>query len=867
MSVFAVLAAVTFTGVTSNPTNGCFALGQPVELTLAATGLAPRETRTLSVEVCDEHETVVRTVPVAVAADAHGGWKTTVRLPSDRFGFFRVVPKDGGKSVLPKEGSRPAGCLTYAVLHDPATRRLYPQDETFFGIHGCTADEARWMGARVSHGYGSPVQDEKGYAQFRADYEQGRIGWRQYGFIGAHAVAEGRYRDLFPAAAQEFVRTNLNQWAWFGDPVREAWLSEALEKLARRAKVRDYGRAHGYVRRCYEIEWEPELSAPSLDFIVRRARLSHAAIHRGDPEAIVMGPTLSTMGAVSQTRELFEKGLADCIDAYCVHAYNECPPEPNDFIGRIRRTKALVAEHMGPKTLLFGTEDGCCRPPTMEGELDQLYGMVRKGAIMLGEGFAFNCPFYGYDHGRGEGGPDYGFCYNLTLPQQRWAPPRISPRPVFAGLSALSWYLEGHRPTCTIEWLGETVHGYAYQNRDGHCILALWDWGGNASEVEIPVGRDEVAVGDVFGNERRVRTADGKLRLGLSAAIQYVPDVSPEIWGCAAQAKLQWSRRKFRSAAEDAPLRLVSARPSFASGGAGVSVEIENTTGAELSGVVSTRIYGKPSARRDCAVTVPAGRTKRVEIAFDAFKASPFAVEDVEIAVEPAKGMRIVRSFPFNFLAAPRVKGKWTSPDYHDVPVVGVPAQADNGHHPAAMKAAFGWNARYLLLDIVVEDDSFVQPHHNWHTWKGDSIQIGFARDKDVKRTANDYADDLNRALTEHTVALTETGAEVYRTMTFDKAKFPSGGIQGMTCLDPKEVPCKVVKTDLPGGGVRLRYCIAFPWRLLNVAEPRPGLTCHFAALVNDADAGANGLGRAGIFELKGMMPRKFGTLVLEDAK
>ncbi len=863
-------------GVTSNPRNACFAKGTPVVVTLSATGLVANATHTLEIGIYDEFDKLLTTLPgTTVKADAAGAWKRDITMPAMDYGFYRVRPRVDGALVLPQEGSMPAGGLTYAVLHDPATRPLYPQDDTFFGLHGSSAGQEPWMGARMGLGMQRGNKGCATYEDFRKKYDAGEIAWKQYGLLNVNLQhrmmgANSSYHKYLPPEALAFAKTNKQMWAWFDTPERERWLATAWENMARENAGRDFGRAHGFVTRYYESQWEPELTTPSRDLIVRAAKISYEAIHRGDPEAVVIGPTLSTAGTTATLRELFEKGLGKYIDAYCVHNYAECPPEPNDFVSNVRATKALVRSYMKPGAKLCGTENGCGRLATLKGETEQLQGVLRQQLILLGEGFAFNCAFYGYDFGE-DCRANYGFCYNLMAPKHAWAPERIAPRPSFVALSAASWFLEGHRPTCVIEWLGETTLGYAYQSRAGHCVVALWDWGGNAPEVEIPVGRESVVVGDAMGKERTVATPGGKLKLTLSGMPQYVLDVSPEIWGREAQAKLKWSERKFvdpKKAA--APLHVEGIRPAVANGELGVAVTVANTADAPREGVVETRIHGRPEARREVAVALAAHETREVVVAFDGFQADPFACHEVQARVTP-KGEGAAQAHEakakLNFFPVmPRKAGEPLK--FLDVPQnVVLNADVYKGADDVKAKMAAAWAKDGLILAFEVEDDDFCQEKRNWGTWDGDSIQVGLAKDKDVRGTANAYADDLNRALSEMTLALTKDGPAAYRTMTWEPTRCPAGGpaegAKGAIAAD--DMPLKVTKEELGGGRVRVRYAACVPWRFLNVGEPEAGMTVNFAATVNDRDAGRRDQVRLGVFELKNGTPRQFGTLVLGE--
>jgi hypothetical protein len=148
-------------------------------------------------------------------------------------------------------------------------------------------------------------------------------------------------------------------------------------------------------------------------------------------------------------------------------------------------------------------------------------------------------------------------------------------------------------------------------------------------------------------------------------------------------------------------------------------------------------------------------------------------------------------------------------------------------------------------------------------SWQGDAIQVGLAKDPFVKPTPNSYADDLNRALTETTLALTPEGPTAWRTMTFDDETLPCGK-NGR--IDASECPLEIVneKTDV---GVLTHYRVAIPWKFLNMNAAKAGDVVWFAAMVNDQDADtlATELKSCSIdiFDLKQAMPKNFGAVTL----
>lgn len=853
-AVMSVWSSPSLVGDLVRSSNGCFAVGTAVESWFEAKGLLANEHCAFTLGVYDASDRRVGEVKGEIAADAQGCWTGSFALPSDRLGFYRVRVDEAGGLTLPKVGTRPENCLTYAVLPDPAKRPLLSQEDAFFGLHGNASGEADlmpWLGVRQQMGGGGA--GVRGTA------------WPRYGYLVCSRLEA--WQPLTKCFEPDFLKNVIQakNITWTVPLVDLPGGPEALDKAMR--KYAEQAKASWPTempRRIYEIFWEPDLSIASPDQLVRAAKVVYTAIHAVDSEAIVMAPTFSNAGSYGLLRKCLEQGLGKYMDAFAVHAYNGFPPEPNAFLTNVRRTKALLREYLGRDIPLIGTENGYLAVATQEEEYLQMTGHVRAQLMLLGEGFWFNCPFYGYDHHSNCKG-DYGITYNLEMTPGKtvWGPKKVSPRPAFAALSAASWLLDGYRPTCTIEWLGETVLGYAYQGRAGDCRLALWDFGGT-SEVTIPVGKDSVELADMMGNRRTVRAEKGELKLKLNAEPVYVLDVDPSVWGRAAQATLKWSARKFRRADADAPLQIVGIAPSFEKGCAGVAVTVENISDAEVEGEVETRLRGVPEARQVVPVRVAAGRPAVVRTSMEAGFCPPaFAFSEVSVTVAPKKGPSVKKSANLNFLPVRRM-ADWSGIVEMRAPAVkGRNGFAIKGDNDCSVSVGFGWNDRFLFFSFTVTDDEFSNTRTGVMSWQGDAIQLGLAKDPFVKPTPNSYADDLNRALTEMTLALTPNGPEVCRTMTFDEKILPCGR-DGV--VDPKECPLEVTneKTET---GVKTRYRVAVPWKYLNVSGPKSGDVVWFAAMVNDQDADTMQTElkscSVNVFDLKQSMPRKFGALTL----
>ena len=133
----------------------------------------------------------------------------------------------------------------------------------------------------------------------------------------------------------------------------------------------------------------------------------------------------------------------------------------------IRELKILLRNETGRDIPIIGTEHGYSSSD-FTSELNNARFIVRGNLILLGEGVLFNIAFYPCFSVTE--GSDFGFFY-CTEPKGRTV---ISPRPQAIAYAAMTRFLEGFRPTETLDLPG-TARGYAYENGED-VVLALWDY-------------------------------------------------------------------------------------------------------------------------------------------------------------------------------------------------------------------------------------------------------------------------------------------------------------------------------------------------------------------------------------------------------
>ena len=835
VAVVAVVAQAEpkLTGRTSSP-QSIFAVGSDAEVILEAEGLKPGERRDLSIVLKDERGREVGTCANdGIVADGEGRWKGTFPMPTDRLGFRRVIVTSGNLT-LPKCGSRPKGCLTYAVVPDPAKRPPISQEDAFFGLQGHGGIFTRWAGVR--HLFRTPVPS--------TNYEAGARSVLKCldRDVPCYSTIATKYRDMDPfmtkeAAAYFEKRAKVVPRLPFSvakdDAEGERHFRETVRAFAAAAKAsRPY-------RRVYEYAQECDIRTPDPETYVRSQKAFYEAVHEVDPEAIVTAAGVSNVTRPKQNfmRQLFELGLADYMDAFSLHPYTPYPPDQNGFVDNIRAFAEMVRKYKGPDTMMVATEAGFAAPVSQE--IMQMEGNIRVALMLLGEGFSMHLMFWTIDFGNDDRSwtdGDYGLNYNLDLDRKLYYSTNSSPRPVYPALAAATLLIDGKRPVTPIENLGPTAFGYAYADKADNCAIALWDYGNEPRDVTLEVGRDEIDVADIMGNVERRKAPGGKLGLTLTGAPVYILGPDPALWGAkgSMRRKMVEEREERRQREESAcKAKVLSATPAFFGGVPGLRVEVENRTPSNRVFTVGARIRGVPEARRSAEIALPAKGRGEVAIPFaPGARPDPSVKRKVEIILDGTDGYHATETFSFNFLGARRAPesvggaqgfADWTAPAFFAWP----------GEEQGSVRMALSWNSRHLLADIEVRDDMFWNKREGFMTWAGDCIQLGLAKAELTQASGNFQTDMQEEAMSEITLAMTPKGPSAYRTITFDPARFPGGNKGGE--IPRGELPLEITVTT-NATGIVLRYRAAIPWSFLNVLSPAAGLIVRMGAFANDID-------------------------------
>ncbi len=319
------------------------------------------------------------------------------------------------------------------------------------------------------------------------------------------------------------------------------------------------------------------------------------------------------------------------------------------------------------------------------------------------------------------------------------------------------------------------------------------------------------------------------------------------------------------------PLQLENVSPNTVNGKPVFAFQLRNICDKTIRGEFHTKISRRNN--ETFKLNLEAGETKTYEIypPEGMEKSFTFRFVILQLDFELDNNYRFSERLRVNYLSAsylPQVGldndfSGWSNPKYSPIPDVPVRSrQYYKGVKDLKACAALGWNEHFLLLNVIVEDDHFVQPFSGLKTWNGDSIQCGFAKNSNVPATPNEQEFLSMQAYSEINYALSAKGPEAYRTISFDRAILPE------ELISAHDAPFQITKEELPDGRVKIHYLAAIPWRFLNITSPYADMNVYWAMTVNDRDDAdikkQPDVSAIGAYSLKHQAPCFFGPVKLE---
>jgi len=513
-------------------------LGENVELTFQATGLAASQATTLAVKVSDEFGNEVSSNSISMTADSSGKASVSFTPPASKYGYYRADATLPNGTSLTQLGTRPAGFVTYAVVPDPAKRTNYGDAGSRFGMQGgfnaAQGSVIPYLGVRyLLDGPGWSGLEPTDADQFSATRGQEVAKGQEYppktadiDGITYNGVAWPTYAvpllttAKMPAWAVEAGTTGTTCTAMgaLNSPGVEGFPGFA-QALATEVAT-DYAAQSTHY---YQVTWEPENAwcfGGTPKQLVQFYQLAYAAIHKADPKAIVMGPTLFPEDTTPLSK-LWSAGLAAYVDALSMHPYVKWPPETNGLVSNIRTQMQMAHDAKGRTIPFVGTEHGFSSGSI--GELNEALGNIRTTIILLGEGFKFDFAFYIADYwisSPTETKNTYGYYWNLN-PKLDYGTDKLGPKPVAPAFAAMTFWLDGTSSSGPLSNLSGTQMGYRF-TRNGTTILALWDYKATSSSATLPVPNESIQVCNWMGNCSTSANNNGRLSLKLGSSPTYV---------------------------------------------------------------------------------------------------------------------------------------------------------------------------------------------------------------------------------------------------------------------------------------------------------------------------------------------------------
>ncbi|KMZ13752.1 serine/threonine protein kinase [Candidatus Burkholderia humilis] len=530
-----------------------FALDAPIRVAITTRASSAD---TVAWQIRAEWNTVKASGQFPVAAKAQ---TYTLACTSGAAGYFAVsATLTAQKSALSARGTRPTGIATFGVLSNvtvalPAVNFAHP-DQHRFGGQGvaylklgetcCSGDGYRPLYPAlgltwVNDNRNWYMSEEKAPNQFNpsADHLQsffkheGLLRLIQLDGIPAWASPNKKQTHSYTPAMMEAYRDYMKRVGEESNAVRKKWFPQQTANY-------------------YQVTWEPDYEGglPWKDSdanLVAMYKATHEPIHATDPNAVVMGLTLSNLASnATWLKRLAPLGIGKYLDGVSAHGYYDVGTSPSHPPERFDADPSTAFKSM-PGAKLFVTETSVSydigskyRPNSPNWNVLYAQGavVVRAHLILLGEGADVSFVFYSADF-PGEIG--YGVFFDLVNAQGGFGLNAISPKPAAMSVAAMTRMIDGTMTLGHVNGTPRGVYAYAFQRlNNGKIVTALWThdnavWPGpkgfdpahavNYTLTVNDVGKSgTVTVFDMMGNASNVKYEDGRVALTLTEAPLYV---------------------------------------------------------------------------------------------------------------------------------------------------------------------------------------------------------------------------------------------------------------------------------------------------------------------------------------------------------
>jgi hypothetical protein len=466
-------------------------------------------------------------------------------LPTNRYGYFQIQPTGGNASTLiPAIGSRPAGVLPYAVLPPPDTNPTSNFQDDFTNIQGTTLEPGAnydgtgtfpWL-AYTSYGMGyySWGECEPNQATAASDCANAMANDPNVAIYQNSNIMPLFYMNEIPlwatastsGSAFGYPPNNMSQW--------QAYLDYIIPIIVQKYSFLPYRR--------YQITWEPNDGwgwfGTDAQFI-QLYQIAYTEIHKNDPNAIVLGPTITNFGPAMQTQ--FQRYIGESfmsyVDAISWHPYPGLgqifnPAEEDSWIAQFRGYANSAA---GKTVPFYATESGISNyemslpenlPVGAAGSntYNIFHALGNAGMALLekADGLSMHEYFYTADY---SGQPGYGLFYNDTA-AYTYGATKVSPKVDVPMVRQVNELVNHSNAVGRLNSPGGNANIIAlyYQNKHtGVYTAVLFDPSGGNGTIALQTGASSVIEMDAFGNSQVLSVpSGGVLNLTLSIEPLYI---------------------------------------------------------------------------------------------------------------------------------------------------------------------------------------------------------------------------------------------------------------------------------------------------------------------------------------------------------
>lgn len=483
--------------------------------------------------------------PIVVSADIYGNRKEEIRLSYEIKDFWKNIVDTGGAQItvvpskpfhrtitfhglgyfeifvrLHRDGKTQEKVISVGSLPSASTDYYEPDSKSIFGSWIGGNDYMKDIGVKWTRGEVSwkVAENKKGSidesvmsgieAQLKADRQKG-LSRLMYFRSTPHWASTARQDDpSYP----------------YHPPKNWDDLSNFVKYTVKRL---------GKYVNVWEVTNEPQyLAGFKKEDVVKFHKVVFEAIKEVQPDAIVLGPCTGTRAdMIKYTKELFELGLYNYIDAVSVHTYRAqsgyligTPPEIpgtdyKTFLDDIADLQTLMNKYGAVKDIWI-TEMGWEMRRILGHEISEqdnanymVRTFVQAKTNMNVKLLLWHCmtDYYSWD------GTE-----KMSLLRSGAPSSPIAPRPGYLAYGIMTRNLYDTKYIAQWKLIHPASLGYAFKKSNGRNVLVLWNYDKQKRNEKVNMGSKIVTIMDIMGNEKTVATENGCLDVSLTESPIYL---------------------------------------------------------------------------------------------------------------------------------------------------------------------------------------------------------------------------------------------------------------------------------------------------------------------------------------------------------